>query len=257
MAAKKNEVCTTTKPWKYEDAVSTGRELVKLHGKITLDLVRELHSAREVLSNPGARTDLTSRQNVARCNDSKFVDQIQNERQLSPWEKYCLDIGISKRTAERHLQLYDHENDRILTQEELKAKIIMEFESLIKQLDPAYPDWRPDGWNNACERYYQSKKHEGHLLKIAERDHFEQLDLFNEAFLSTITAPIATPEDILHFSEIKKRIAPIAYPGAPVNRQAHAVMIVEKVLKDFPSKDRRGVAKALAEATLLIAADEE
>lgn len=240
MAQKKNELVGNTKPWTYEEAVKVGRELVRQHQKLSLDIVRELYVAREALANSGFRQDL-----------------VPNGTRLTSFQSYLEDIGIPKRTAYNWLQLYDQENDRLLTQEELKAKIIMEFESLIKKLDPAYPDWRPDGWNNACERYYQSKKHEGHLLKIAERDHFEQLDLFNEAFLSTITAPIATPEDILHFSEIKKRIAPIAYPGAPVNRQAHAVMIVEKVLKDFPSKDRRGVAKALAEATLLIAAEEE
>ncbi len=246
MATNKKDLTIRTKPWSYEEAVKTGKELVRIQGKVTLDLVRELYSAREALLNPGYRKDLIGYN----------TDLVTNVTRLNSFQDYLDEIGLSKMQAGRWLNRYDKENDKLLTQEEFKAMKIVEFESLIKQLNPKFPEWRPDGWSQACESYYQSKIKERHLIKLAESEHFEQLDLFNEAFFATISAPMHTAEEIMHFSEIKKRIESIAYPGAPVNRQAHAVIIVEKVLRDFPEKDRKGVAKALAEATLLLAMEE-
>ncbi len=250
MATNKKDLTIRTKPWSYEEAVRTGRELVRIQRKVTLDLVRELYSAREVLSQQGYGGGRESY--ITSCQ----MAQGSSGSVIHTFEEFLQAIGIPKRTAYNWLQLYDKENDKLLTQEEFKAMKIVEFESLIKQLNPKFPEWRPDGWSQACESYYQSKIKERHLIKLAESEHFEQLDLFNEAFFATISAPMHTAEEIMHFSEIKKRIESIAYPGAPVNRQAHAVIIVEKVLRDFPEKDRKGVAKALAEATLLLAMEE-
>jgi len=239
MAKDKKDVIVSTRPWNYEEAVKVGRELMKQYHKLSLSVVRELYAAREALSNTGVRKDLVS-----------------NETRLISFQDYLNDIGMSKPTAYRWLELYDHANDKLLSSEEYKAKKIVEFEKLIKLLRPDYPEWRPDGWSEACERYYRSKLQEDRYTQIARQEHFEQLDLFNRHFFENLQAPIASPEDILHFSELKEKIKPIAYPGIPVQKQTHAVMLIEKVIRDFPEKDRKGVAKALAEATMLIAMEE-
>lgn len=241
--AKGKEIVTTSKPWDYETAVSTGRSLVKIYNKVTLDLVRELWSAREALSIQGARLDLTSRQIVGK---------------LSPWEQYCEDIGLSTRTAQRWLQFYEPETDKLLTPEEFKAKKILEFESWIKKLNPKFPEWRPEEWPKGCEEYYQSKQKVNLLDQIAKRTKFEQLDLFDANYYDDLTTRIkyTSADDVVHFSTIQKKIEPVAYPGIPLNRQAHAFLIIEKVLQDFPEEERKNVAKALADMTRLYAEEE-
>jgi len=256
MAVKKNELVRSTKPWSYEDAVRTGQELVKLDNKITLDLAREIYAAHEVLSNPGARTDLTSVQVAPRCNDSKNLAEWKD---LSPWEKYCSDIGISRWTANRYLKLYVPKEDKLLTPEEFKARKILEFESWIKKLDPKFPDWRPEGWPPGCEQYYQGKLREKFLLDLSRREKFEQLELFNAAYMKNLADSIVTytTEDVIRFSEVSKKIEPIAYPGVPVRDQAKAFMVVEKVLERFAAADRKSVARAIAEMTALYAQEED
>ncbi len=101
MTQKKNELVGNTKPWTYEEAVKVGRELVKQHQKLSLDIVRELYVAREALANSGFRQDL-----------------VPNGTSLTSFQSNLEDIGIPKRTAYNWLQLYDQENDRLLTQEE-------------------------------------------------------------------------------------------------------------------------------------------
>ncbi|AEC02053.1 hypothetical protein [Parasphaerochaeta coccoides] len=238
--AKGKELATTVKAWDYATAVTTGKNLVTLYNRVTLDLVREIYAAREALAKSGTRTDLTSRQDVAR---------------LSPWEQYCEDIGLSLRTAQRWLKFYLPEENRLLTSEELKAIQIEEFEALIKQLKPTFPEWRPDGWTAACEQYYREKMKGQKLLDISKRKRFEQLDLFDAAYYETLTSRItfASADDVVHFAEIQKKIEPVAYPGIPVNKQAHAFLVVEKMLQDFPEGERKHVAKALADMTRLYA----
>ena len=239
MAKDRKDVSISTRPWNYDEAVKVGKELMKQYHRLSLSVVRELYAAREALSNSGVRSDLVS-----------------NETRLISFQDYLNDIGMSKPTAYRWLELYDATQDKLLTPEEFKAMKIVEFEKLIKQLRSDYPEWRPDGWSEACEKYYRSKIQEDKFQKLAQREHFEQLDLFNRHFFQSLQAPIDSPEDILHFSELKEKLKPIAYPGIPVQKQTHAVMLIEKVIKDFPEKDRKGVAKALAEATMLIAMEE-
>jgi len=239
MAKDRKDLIVSTRPWNYEEAVKVGKELMKQYHKLSLSVVRELYAAREALSHTGVRKDL-----------------VPNGTRLISFEDYLNAIGVAKRTAYNWLALYEPKEDRLLTPEEYKAKKIVEFEKLIKLLRPDYPEWRPDGWSEACERYYRSKLQEDRYSLIARQEHFEQLDLFNRHFFENLQAPIASPEDILHFSELKEKIKPIAYPGIPVQKQTHAVMLIEKVIRDFPEKDRKGVAKALAEATMLIAMEE-
>ncbi|MGD1832521.1 MAG: hypothetical protein ACPKOP_04160 [Sphaerochaetaceae bacterium] len=239
MAKDKKVVSINTRPWNYDESVEIGKKLIGQLNKLSLGIVRELHAAKNALSNSGVRNDL-----------------VPNGTRLNSFEDYLNEIGLAKRTAYNWLSLYDSKEDRLLTTEEFKAIKIMEFEKLIKQLRSDYPEWRPDGWSEACEKYYRSKIQEDKFQKLAQREHFEQLDLFNRHFFQTLQAPIDSPEDILHFSELKEKLKPIAYPGIPVQKQTHAVMLIEKVIKDFPEKDRKGVAKALAEATMLIAMEE-
>ena len=245
--AKGKEIIQATNPWNYAESVNVSKKLVGLHGKVSLDLARELHAAKLALSNPGFRTDRTSTQ---------MGRGLQNPQ---TFEGFLEDIGLPKSTANRWLTLYVPEEDKLLTPDEFKARKILEFESWIKKLDPKFPDWRPEGWPPGCEQYYQGKLREKFLLDLSRREKFEQLELFNAAYMKNLADSIVsyTTEDVIRFSEVSKKIEPIAYPGVPVRDQAKAFMVVEKVLERFAAADRKSVARAIAEMTALYAQEED
>ena len=75
--------------WDYDASVKRVMPKVMRLKELTLDVYQELWTAREQLSNQGARTDITSGQ-MSRS-----------------WESYCEDVGLVKRTVNRWLQGYD------------------------------------------------------------------------------------------------------------------------------------------------------
>lgn len=70
--------------WDYDASVKRVAFLVFKWENITTAILNELWIAHEVLSSPGARTDL-----------------VANATKLQTWETYCDDIGINKTTAWR------------------------------------------------------------------------------------------------------------------------------------------------------------
>lgn len=78
---------------------------------LTLEIVKKLHIAKEYYKNPGFRSDLTSPQNSAR---------------LNTWTEFCFYIGITDDTANRYLDRYIPEENKLLTMIEYKDKIVKE-----------------------------------------------------------------------------------------------------------------------------------
>ena len=69
--------------WSYNQSVKKVKVLVYKWKNLTAEVVNELFIAREILNNPGARTDL---------------------KEKKTWENYCEEIGIEKRTANRWIE---------------------------------------------------------------------------------------------------------------------------------------------------------
>lgn len=237
---KNDLVKKETQAWDYNQSVVIAKKHLTALQKSNLALVRELYAANVALSNPGYRSDLTSC-HLAGGSGSPYT-----------WESYCEEVGIAKRTAYRWLSLFDPEADRLLTIEEFKARKIVEFESLIKELEASVGkaiDWRPGGWSTACENYYRDKLKGQKLLEIAQRDRFEQAELFGQEYLASLSNhfDVASPEEILEFGRLCEDLKPYAVKAVPVQKQARVVKLVEAALAEFQPAVRGEVAKFLAE----------
>lgn len=195
-------------PWSYEKSVETSRVLVKAFRKVSLDLVRELHAAREALSNSGFRLDIWTENRVL---DASNANLVSNETRFHTFKDYLEDIGLSKATAFRWLALYVPDEDRLLTPEEMKERLEARYEEL-KALIASHigdPSWRPDGWTQPFENRNQKELRERRLDIIAQASSFDeymdeggQFWLFDQPYLETLSERIGF-EDIEAWSAAK------------------------------------------------------
>jgi hypothetical protein len=230
-------------PWSYEKSVAIAKHQFNMSEKYKLDLVRELYAARMALSNQGFRSDFVS-----------------NETKLTSFDEYLKEAGIPKATAYRWLILYVPKENRMLTTEEFKARKLLEFEGLIKQLEASVgrpADWRPEGWCTACENYYQSKMKQKKHLEIAQRQVFDQAELFNREYLSSLSDrfDVASPEEILEFGRLCEDMKPYAVKAVPVPKQVRVVKLVEAALAEFQPSVRKEVGKFVAEMIIRMGAE--
>ncbi|MDD4083377.1 MAG: hypothetical protein PHD05_08360 [Sphaerochaetaceae bacterium] len=233
-------------PWTYEDSVEECKTLVKIHTKVTLDLVKKLAIMRERLSQQGFRSDKQTYITSTQMGQG-YIRTIQHT-----WEEFLRDVGLPKSTVNRWLLLFDPKEDRMLTQDEFKARKFAEFEELIKELEASVgkpEQWRPDGWSTACENYYKTKIRERKYLDIAKRERFEAAELFDKEYLSSLSAQIdyGSPEEILEFGKLCETIKPFAVKAVPVNKQARVLKLVETALNEFQPAVRKDVARFVAE----------
>lgn len=73
------------KEWNYEESVKKVKRFVYKAKNLTREILKELWIAREILSTPGKRTDLTP------------------EQKFRGWSQYCQDIGSSIQVVNRWL----------------------------------------------------------------------------------------------------------------------------------------------------------
>ncbi len=240
MAKTDKALQKVVKAWSFEESVEVAKHYYGVLQKSHLDLVRELHAAHNALSNSGYRSDLTSGQMSGG----------------SPtWESYCQAVGIQRRTADRWLALYDSVKDILLSVEEFNARKLLEFEELIKQLEASVGkpiDWRPDGWSTACENYYNTKLKQRKLLEIAQRNSFDQAELFNREYLASLSDrfDVASPQEILEFGRLCEDLKPYAAKEVPVPKQVRVIKLVEAALSEFQPAVREKVAKFVAETII-------
>lgn len=248
----KKEVSLTTntiKGWNYEDAVKTCREQVTLFYKVTLDLVRELYSAQQVLSNPGFRVDLAD----------GTLCQAGTKSGPKTFKDFLEDIGIPRRTAYNWLALYLPEEDRLMSTEEFKQRLIDHYEALIAQLDARYPSFRPEGWDDRAEAYWQKKQKIAQLQQLASRPVSElvgpQPSLFDDSFLDSLRAP--SSEEIVRFGQLKTKAEAYVVPGVDEHQQIKALSFIEATVRQFPAQSRRDIIRSLASMMLEILLNEE
>ncbi len=256
------EIQPTVKSWKYEDSVAVGKKLVGLRRKVTLDLVRELYAAKEALAQQGARTDkklYNFGTNVPRFNKNDITF-------LHTFEGYCDDIGITKRTANRHLLTYLPEEDRLLTEEEIqerkeeaKAKLIAMFKEVRSHV--GNENWRPEGWTPAIEVKYKEWLRYQKLLE-QEPDHsasWSQLGLFAPEYLDAIGRRIQTKTSGMGLVEFNTKCVAaqkIACDKVPIREQMRVCMIVEAALEDFQPSVRAEVARFVSQQLMLDTTDQ-
>lgn len=233
----KNEI----KEWDYQISVEIAKKHVRLLRKRTLELVRELYKAQQNLEEQG-------RSAVGQfCTTAKtFAD-------------YCEDIGLSRRTAYSWLRLYIPEEDRLMSTEEFKQRLIDHYEALIAQLDARYPSFRPEGWDDRAEAYWQKKQKIAQLQQLASRPVSElvgpQPSLFDDSFLDSLRAP--SSEEIVRFGQLKTKAEAYVVPGVDEHQQIKALSFIEATVRQFPAQSRRDIIRSLASMMLEILLNEE
>lgn len=90
---KKSSVIVST--WDYNSSVQKMKSLIFNWRNISIDILDELYSARNILNSQGFRNDLSS--------------------DKQGWENYLNEIGLNKSTVNRWLKKYDPDNQVILS----------------------------------------------------------------------------------------------------------------------------------------------
>jgi hypothetical protein len=92
--------------WDYGASVEKMRGLVFQWKNISVEILKELYIARELLSSQGYRNDLDP-------NGSKLG-----------WEHYLNDVGLSKETVRRWLLRYNP-NENVILPKEIESKEVL------------------------------------------------------------------------------------------------------------------------------------
>jgi hypothetical protein len=111
-----NRECENLEIWTYSGSVEKMKSLILNWRNVSLEILKELHIARDTLSSQGVRNDLTG--------DNKG------------WEGYLNDIGLAKSTVNRWLMKYDPHNNRILVESTVPVDSVVlpkELEGTTKQ----------------------------------------------------------------------------------------------------------------------------
>lgn len=229
-------------PWSFAKAVARCKPMVETYKKIELDLLKELFSAREALANQGFRSDLTSGQ--------------MSQGSPNTWESFCDQIGILKRTANRWLFLYDHQNDCLLEPEEARSRRDQMLEQMFRQIQAHSkkdPSWRPEDWTAPFERAYQKWLGELKTLNAIEQKGFEQAEMFSREYLRVLAQQMQedpSPEEMLYQEELCIKYENVVTPLVRVEQQISIARIVEKSILMFPLEARSAVARSVAKIVM-------
>lgn len=247
-------------PWSYERSVEASRVLVKAFRKVSLDLVRELHAAREALSNSGFRTDLKAKNLIPGTSNA---DLVTFDTRLHTFEGYLKDIGLSKMTAWRWLALYVPDEDRLLTPEEMKQRIEARYQELKSELVSHIgdPSWRPEGWIKAFEARYQKELRDYKLDVIAQANSFDYVDeggqfwLFDQPYLETLSERISSYNtDLVAYQKLCTRYRKDARQDVDIRKQVSIFQLTKAALEDISELARPEVARFVAELLIKDAA---
>lgn len=251
-------------PWSYEKSVETSRVLVKAFRKVSLDLVRELHAAREALSNSGFRMDLKVKNRIPGASNADLGQNCPRFTPIKTWEGYCNDIGLSKRTANSWLALYVPDEDRLLSPEEMKERIEARYQELKSELVSHIgdPSWRPEGWIKAFEARYQKELRDYKLDVIAQATSFDeymdeggQFWLFDQPYLETLSERISSYNtDLVAYQKLCTRYKKDARQDVDIRKQVSIFQLTKAALEDVSELARPEVARFVAELLIKDAA---
>lgn len=222
--------------------------MVKMHRKISLDIVRELNAAKEALAQPGARTD------------KKLYNLLPNGTRLETFETYLDDIGLAKRTAYRYLSDYLPDQDRLMTEDEKEERrgqlLIGLFKVIETHREKGDKDWRPYPWNESLERKYWKWHDSLSVIKAIEDNTLQQAELFSREYLNLLARQLEddpTPEEMLYEHELIERYRSVVTPAVPARDQISIVRLAERAVSLFAQPARAEVARSVAKVLMDLA----
>ena len=247
--------------WNYDESVKTTKFLVSEFKKCSLDIVRELYCARENLSTPGYRSDLTSGKiAVGSKSMKKTSDFLSTEpnQMFHTFKEFLIEVELSERTARYWLSLYSPTEDKLYSVEEMKLKISNLFEEVYK-IRKTNPKYAPAGWDNKQESAYFKWEERTHPKYLAEDVVYQEAKEFDREYLNILSKTMdnPTPDDIMRQMELCNKYQTVATKVVPVQDQMHIVRYVEKALEMFDEEKRVDIALSIAKVLQLIAIESE
>jgi N6-adenosine-specific RNA methylase IME4 len=115
--------------WDYETSVAKVKQLIYKWKNITVELATELWVAREILSNPGKRTDL-----------------VANATKLPTWSQYCQEVGCDRSTLHRWL-------NRFFLAQQAQLAEPPKGQSQVIYADPPW-DYSNTGFDQSAKQHY-------------------------------------------------------------------------------------------------------
>lgn len=273
--------------WKYENAVETLKPIITSWAKKTLEVARALYIAHEKLSNKGYRNDLIesstkSEENTTYCQLATGLTDLENcnnTQEVKTFKDFCVDIGISYRTAHRWVSLYDAKSDKLLDELELKQNKEEELSNLFETTRKkrlSEPGWIPTkelgdlswnknitSWSDKIEAMYQSWLIRNNYVqinpaKVLPEDppvisKYGQYGLFSYDYLDSLatkciekTEGDAAVDYVKMCNKYKERIP----SGIEVNDVMRIPVIVEASLEKIEGSNKKEVLRLLSEILL-------
>ena len=288
--------------WSYKEAVERVKPMVVNWAKKTLEVARELYIANKALSHHGVRTDLISTkfgqsvQNENGLTSCKFARSSEAEEDLTfgnfaagsdikTFKDFCMAIGLSIRTAQSWLVLYDPDKDYLLTTEEYKDERTKEldsfYESVRKKMEkiagyiPEAKDinlkWNRNitSWTDTMEGRFQAwlvdKGYEdldpSKLLPAAPAsEDYDEFGLFGFEYLDSLAKKCTkkvSGEGAKEYLNMIKEYGPRIPRGVNTRNILRIPVIVEAEFDDLDTFQKKETAKVLSEIILKLALEEK
>lgn len=288
--------------WSYKEAVERVKPMVVNWAKKTLEVARELYIANKALSHHGVRTDLISTkfgqsvQNENGLTSCKFARSSEAEEDLTfgnfaagsdikTFKDFCMAIGLSIRTAQSWLVLYDPDKDYLLTTEEYKDERTKEldsfYESVRKKREkiagyiPEAKDinlkWNRNitSWTDTMEGRFQAwlvdKGYEdldpSKLLPAAPAsEDYDEFGLFGFEYLDSLAKKCTkkvSGEGAKEYLNMIKEYGPRIPRGVNTRNILRIPVIVEAEFDDLDTFQKKETAKVLSEIILKLALEEK
>ena len=276
--------------WSYEGAVERLKPMVVHWVKRTLEVARELYIANKMLSHHGVRTDLTSCQMVQGSEDDNGLTLCtyaqSSPGQFRTFKDFCSAIGISYRTAQKWISLYDSDRDYLLTMEEYIDERVKEldafYESVRKKREkiagyiPEAKDinlkWNRNivAWTEAVERkfdewliakgYKDIDPNKVLSLPSPASEDYDEFGLFGFEYLDSLAKKCTkkvSGEGAKEYLNMTKEYGPRIPRGVDTRNILRIPVIVEAEFDDLDTFQKRETAKVLSEIIMKLALEEK
>lgn len=252
-----------TMKWDYDTFLSLGRVNFQMLGKAQIEIVRILYRANKELSQQGFRSDKKLYKN------DTTLRQMSQSSELHTFKDFCESIGIVKRTAERWLEAYDAENDRLMTSSEVREMKAREqkqaqdelFGSIHARRASGEPEYKPNGWTDIdelmYERWLESKGYKkAPDVRISEYpviNKYGQFGLFTDEYLDSIARSCideVAGDKAIKFSNLCDRYKSEIPKGIQPRDVMRIPVMVRVALNKLPAEARKESARIVAEVIL-------
>lgn len=143
----------------YKNFVDYGRLLIGRIERNQLELARLCYRANQELADtPGYRSDLAKK--AISSSEMQTLSTSGLGSGPKTYKDFCADIGISKSYGYKILSIYNSEEDRLYTKEEMKQMAEDAWNAVCTEIHNHHingePGWKPDNWNETLEFRYDT-----------------------------------------------------------------------------------------------------